>query len=69
VYTAFVTLKPTQSVSEELAERLASLRQLQEELNAAIAAGDERISNQNRSSVDRQTAETVATVAKPPNVG
>jgi hypothetical protein len=64
-----VTLKPTQSVSEELAERLASLRQLQEELNAAIAAGDERASNQDRSSVDRQTAETAATVTKPPNVG
>lgn len=61
-----MTQKPTQSASDELAERLASLKQLQDEMNAAIAAADERSRLEKLSRETKEVTENVAPVATQP---
>jgi len=48
-----VTTNPTETASDDLLERLGRLRELQTEMNAAIAAANER------ERANRETAETV----------
>lgn len=55
-----MTLKPTHSVADELAERLTSLKQLQDDMNAAIAAADQR---SHPEQVTRETTEPTETVS------
>ena len=52
--------KPTQNASSELAERLARLQQLQDEMTTAIAEADER------QKAKLEAAETIIPTAEPP---